>query len=81
MLEIASLTGGAEARLYRDGAERILTSLTERYASFGPEREYILREGTGHKPAGQNINVGLIYGDYFYVEAVSKLRGWGRSIF
>lgn len=81
LLEIASLVGGAEARLYRDGAERILTSLTEHYASFGPEREYILREGTGHKPAGQNINVGLIYGDYFYVEAVSKLRGWNRSIF
>jgi len=26
-------------------------------------------------PEDQNINVSLIYGDYFFVEALAKLRG------
>ncbi|TBL68212.1 glycoside hydrolase family 88 protein [Paenibacillus thalictri] len=82
LLEIAAALPEAEGRLYRDAAERMLLSLTQHYGTWDrPEHEAILVEGTGHKPAGQNINVSLIYGDYYYVEALAKLMGWQRRIF
>lgn len=82
LLEIAAALPEEEGRIYRTWAVKILKSLTEKYSTFSkPEYEGILLEGTGHKPAGGNINVSLIYGDYYYVEAIAKLRGWERRIF
>lgn len=80
LLEIARHVSVNEARLYRGKAERIIRSLTECYMA-GEGHEAILLHGTGYKPAGQNIDVSLIYGDYFYVEAIAKLNGWRRDIF
>jgi unsaturated chondroitin disaccharide hydrolase len=34
-----------------------------------------LVKGTSHHPAGKGIEVPIIYGDYFFMEALSKLRG------
>lgn len=82
MLELADLVGGEDGATYRDAALAILHSLATSYAAWNdPVYEGILREATGHYPAGQNINVSLIYGDYFFVEAMAKLRGWQHRIF
>lgn len=82
LLELADLVPADERRIYANAAERILHSLAERYATWDrPEHEAILVEGTGHKPAGQNINVSLIYGDYYFAEAFAKLNGWAHRIF
>lgn len=32
-------------------------------------------------PAVQNIDVSLIYGDYFYTEGLAKLLGWKTRVF
>ncbi|AEI39952.1 glycoside hydrolase [Paenibacillus mucilaginosus KNP414] len=37
--------------------------------------------GTSHKPANLNVDVSLIYGDYYYVEALAKLMGWKRKVY
>jgi unsaturated chondroitin disaccharide hydrolase len=82
LLELADALPGADGELYARAARRILLSLTRSYATWDrPEHEAILLEGTGNKPAGQNVNVSLIYGDYYYVEALAKLRGWKTRIF
>ncbi|WP_405079648.1 glycoside hydrolase family 88 protein [Paenibacillus chitinolyticus] len=81
LLEIAKHVAALERELYERAAVRIMAALAGSYASFGDETEAILREGTGNKPAGQNVDVGLIYGDYFFVEAAAKLNGWQGSIF
>jgi len=82
LIELASLLPSAEGSLYRQSAERILLSLTQHYGTWDrPEHEAILLEGTGNKPAGQNVDVSLIYGDYYYVEAIAKLLGWEQRIF
>lgn len=57
-------TGGAARRLRRGQCD-----------AGDAEEERTLRLGTGHMPEGQNIHVSLIYGDYFFVEALAKLRG------
>jgi unsaturated chondroitin disaccharide hydrolase len=82
MLELADALPELEGKMYRDAAERILLSLTQHYGTWdNPSHEAILVEGTGNKASGQNVNVSLIYGDYYYVEAVAKLLGWKNRIF
>jgi unsaturated chondroitin disaccharide hydrolase len=82
LLELADALPGLEGRMYREAAERILLSLTQNYGTWdNPAHEAILLEATGNKPSGTNINVSLIYGDYYYVEAIAKLLGWKNRIF
>lgn len=82
MLELARLLGPIQGRVYRWEAASILTALTGQYALWDdPAQQGILRGGTGHRPAGRNVDVSLIYGDYFYLEALAKLRGWERRVF
>lgn len=77
MMEIFDATGDEK---WKEAANRILCELTENYTSFDCEREEgILREGTGHMPIYDNINVSLIYGDYYYVELFARLQGISRG--
>lgn len=82
LVELAAHLPGTEGRLYARAAERILTSMYEKYGTWDNDHhEGMFLHGTGHKPAGQNVDVSLIYGDYFFVEAVAKLLGWGKRVF
>jgi unsaturated chondroitin disaccharide hydrolase len=82
LLEIVSLLPVEEGRIYRRWAEAILASLTLNYTTFQqPEHQGILTSGTGNKPKNWAVDVSLIYGDYFYVEAVAKLIGLSHNIF
>jgi unsaturated chondroitin disaccharide hydrolase len=75
LLLLAEQLPAEESRLYETSANRILKSLVDRYAVWDSSDEAILKHGTGHHPANKNIDVGLIYGDYYFVEALAKLRG------
>ncbi len=80
LLEIADAVPAGEKQLYAGAAERILQSLTENYATWEmPEHEAILLHGTGSGTSF--IDVSLIYGDYYYVEAMAKLNGWKHRIY
>ena len=46
-----------------------------------PEYQGLLLHGTGNKPAEEQVDVPLIYGDYFYLEALARLDGWRNKIF
>ena len=82
LLEIALHVPQNEKRLYRQSADRILKSLSENYATWNkPRHQGILLEGTGNKPKNNFVNASLIYGDYFFIEAIAKLNGSKRNIF
>lgn len=73
-LEIASHLAEEEAKLYRDVAERIVKNLYRDYSTKEePEHEGLLKEATGHKPKGTAVHSSLIYGDYYFAEAVARL--------
>ena len=83
LIELAELVPEAEGLLYRNGAEAMIRSLTECYSMLdndNAEHQGIITDGTGNKPKN-HFNTSLIYGDYYYVEAVAKLNGWKRKIF
>ncbi|KRE71340.1 glycoside hydrolase family 88 protein [Paenibacillus sp. Soil750] len=82
LIDLAAFLPPNEGAMYLRAAEEMLLSLTVNYGTWDKlEHQAILREGTGNKPANSNVNVSLIYGDYYYVEALAKLVGWKQRIF
>lgn len=76
LLLLAELVPSAEAGSYRSAGERILKSLYQNYGSFDQEAEEgLILHGTSHYPERKNMDVPLIYGDYFFVEGLARLRG------
>ncbi|WP_135557013.1 glycoside hydrolase family 88 protein [Paenibacillus cymbidii] len=76
LLELAQLAEPDDAALFRAAAERIVGSLFAHYATVGaPEEQGLLREATGFRSRHVEVNVSLIYGDYYFAEAVARLLG------
>lgn len=76
MLELSLLVQPSEASLYQNAAERLLRKLDQRCSAWDdPNEEAILRFGTANSPRKTHVNVPIIYGDYFFAEAIGKLRG------
>ena len=59
---------------YRRFASAVATSLTKHYRSaIGANSGFILLHSTGHLPANSEIDVPLIYADYYYLELLKRL--------
>jgi len=71
------LSGYTEnGKYYRKQADHILRSLTQKYrAPAGTAHGFILLHSTGSKPAKSEVDVPLIYADYYYLEALLRSRG------
>lgn len=62
-------------KYYRKQADHILKSLTRHYrAPVGTADGFILLHSTGSKPAKSEVDVPLIYADYYYLEALLRSR-------
>jgi unsaturated chondroitin disaccharide hydrolase len=61
-----------QAARWRAAAQSILQSLWENYSSRQRLEPSILTHGTRHKPFG-SMDHELIYGDYYFVEALTRL--------
>jgi unsaturated chondroitin disaccharide hydrolase len=62
---------GAEGAPYKAAADKILVSLSSgKYrAPVGENNHFILMHSVGSKPAGSEVDVPLIYADYYFIEA------------
>jgi hypothetical protein len=80
LLELSSLvTGTDETRYYHGKAIEILRSLcSPAYLGDPASTHAILRHAVGNKPANKEVDVSLVYGDYYLVEAL--LRATVRPI-
>jgi unsaturated chondroitin disaccharide hydrolase len=62
----------SRAQTYLGGARDILASLSTRaYLTQGTTNQAILLHGTQNKPAG-NYDTGLIFGDYYFIQALQR---------
>lgn len=76
LLEISCLVPASEASYYYRAGATIIKSLHEHYSTFDDHNEEgLLRMGTANYPKRHYVNVPIIYGDYFFAEAICKLRG------
>lgn len=58
---------------YKDTAYKILCELYENYSSANePDNQGLINHATGNKPQHQNIDVSLIYGDYYFAQLTDR---------
>ena len=80
LLELARLSG-AKAAAYRSAAERLLHRLTSpAYLAEGTSSRGILNHGVGDKPHGIEVDVSLIYADYYFVEALLRYKAGSITV-
>jgi uncharacterized protein YyaL (SSP411 family) len=65
---------GAQGGPYKEAADQILTSLSsEKYrAAVGENHNFILMHSVGHLPNNSEIDVPIIYADYYFIEACMR---------
>jgi len=84
LLELSVLTGNKiKSKEYRKVAEKILTTLSsDEYQSRDKNSAFLLH-CVGHIPNGYEIDASIIYADYYYIEALIRLKKLqeGKSIY
>lgn len=81
LLELSRLEKSETAKEYRIFAEQQVRSLTspEYLAEKGTNCNFVLKHSTGHLPGNSEVDVPLSYADYYYVEALVRLKNLTRK--
>lgn len=77
LIEIAKQVPEFEKAVYLNAALRLLKAMEEKFCDWTEENDSIVQMGTEryHGKDGKGIHIPIIYGDYFFAEALYKLRG------
>ena len=74
LLELYNYLPNGKGKRYKDAAIEMLASLSsDRYQS-GKSNPAFLLHSTGHWPAHSEIDASIIYADYYYIEALLRLK-------
>ncbi len=83
MLEIAKLLPEDEGGVYAEAAVKLLRAMEEKFVSYDPSRDDLVRFCSVRYPALEGdedpeivkrlIHISIIYGDFFFTEAILKL--------
>lgn len=76
LIEIANSVPELEKTLYLHAAIRILRALSDAHCDWTDANESILQDTTGSYGDLPSVNRAYIFGDYFFVEAIYKLKGF-----
>lgn len=74
LLELEKFAEGEEGKLYHDAAMRLLTVLEEKRCDWNLEHDNLLENCTAAYH-DEKHNFSIIYGDYYFIEAIWKLTG------
>ena len=74
LLEIAKHVPDLEKALYQNSALRLLKAMEQHFCNWDEDEDGILGMGkVAYHEQGENQQVSLIYGDYFFIEAILRL--------
>ena len=74
LLELCGYVDEAKGKVYYDAATQMLADLsTDKYQSREKNVAFLMHS-TGHHPAGTEIDASIIYADYYYIEALLRMR-------
>lgn len=78
LIEIAKNVGEHEQKLYLQSALNLLKKLDSDYCDYGTDEQSLLQMGSeAYRPEQpEKIHMPIIYGDYFFTEAMYKLKGF-----
>ncbi len=81
LFELALYVDEDSATRYRTSANTILDNLRAGYTLRPEEKQgFILNHSTGHHPGGSEIDVPIVYADYFYLEALLRSRNIAKYL-
>jgi unsaturated chondroitin disaccharide hydrolase len=70
-----STMGTTKAKSYKKSANKIMKSVAEKYtAAPKTNKGFLLTNSTGNLPAKSEINVPIVYADYYYLEALVRKK-------
>ena len=77
LIELAKILPENEGGAYMNAAINMLRAMEEKFCDFDPENDHMLGYGTVRYPLKSmvGVHVSIIYGDYFFTEAILKLLG------
>ena len=81
LIELAKLLPENEGGMYMHAAIKMLRAMDEKFANYDPANDHLLDFGTVRYPIEgltlekAGVHISIIYGDYFYTEAILKLMG------
>jgi len=66
---------------YNEVADRLFDTLSspEFLANVGENGGFLLKHSTGHLPGGSEIDVPLVYADYYYLESLIKKKNMEKG--
>ena len=76
--ELQQYVDANKAQTYRHAAEQMLTDLSSDKYQSRDRNVAFLMHSTGHHPAGSEIDASIIYADYYYIEALLRLKELSR---
>ncbi|MFD1255439.1 glycoside hydrolase family 88 protein [Mucilaginibacter terrae] len=78
MLELSHYAGAKN--VYKQKAVQMLKNLCspQYLAKTGTNNYFLLKHSTGHKPAGTEINVPIVYADYYLLEALWRYQNYSN---
>ena len=81
LLELQAYVKGKLRKTYVKAAEQMLESLcSPAYrAEVGTNNHFMIKHCTGHKPGKSEIDVPLVYADYYFLEALLRYDKLTRS--
>jgi hypothetical protein len=76
LIELSGYVKPEESKKYIDFAKQQITSLSSPLyrAKSGENGNFILMHSVGNKPGNSEIDVPLVYADYYYIEALLRLK-------
>ncbi|MBN1501831.1 MAG: glycoside hydrolase family 88 protein [Spirochaetes bacterium] len=80
LLDISESVSDYQKGMYENKAKKMLQSLYENYGAWNEAEEGLLTKGTIDYHQKSTRNIPVIYGDFYFVEAVMKLSGKGFSV-
>jgi len=80
LLELSTMPG-ANGKGYYKAAETMLVSLSSPAykAKLGENNNFILMHSVGSKPAKSEVDVPLVYADYYYLEALLRYQALNKK--
>lgn len=80
LLELSHYSTAGQAKKYQDFAEATLYSLSSpAYFAKEGNQHFLLRHSVGSIPHNMEIDVPLIYADYYYIEALLRYKGLAKK--
>ena len=74
LIELAKVVPNLEKKLYINAAMNLLMSIEKQWADWSVYSDFILTMSTGNYNKSSTHNKNIIYADYYFLEAICKLK-------